>query len=109
MPELRQHLRLVYNTGCYGTQQKNIWLGLGANTYVGHPGLSASPIFYFYFLRRWANGETIHTALTQSNQAMQQLLMRGQYLGFSPSQIQWLWQESQAQAFGQEELDLDSL
>lgn len=69
--ELRKNIRLVYNTGCAGSDQCANWLSLGAKTYVGHPGKkSISPVFYFFFLRRWAAGERLDKALAESNERM---------------------------------------
>ncbi|HNR37251.1 MAG TPA: hypothetical protein PKO36_18905 [Candidatus Hydrogenedentes bacterium] len=63
----RRRLRLVYNTGCHNLPQGRHWLDLGAKIYVGHPGESTSPVFYFYFLRRWTHGDSIRKAVEESN------------------------------------------
>ncbi len=65
--EDRQGLRLVYNTGCHNAPQGQAWLRAGADAYIGHPGKSASPPFYVYFMRRWCRGEPVQTALETSN------------------------------------------
>ena len=62
----RSHLRLVYNTGCRDVRQGPRWLNLGARAYVGHPGESASPVFYFFFLRRWTRGYSLGEAVERS-------------------------------------------
>jgi hypothetical protein len=72
--EDRQKLRLVYNTGCSDAWQASVWLDLGADTYVGHPGDSASPVFYFYFLRSWLGGDTISAATARGNERMHRTL-----------------------------------
>jgi hypothetical protein len=69
-PTLRAKLRLVYNTGCYDAAQAQAWLQLGADTAVAHPGLSDSPVFYFFFLRRWTLGESLDQVVVASNMRM---------------------------------------
>jgi hypothetical protein len=67
----RKKIRMVYNTGCSGASQKDIWLDLGAQSYVGHTsGESISPVFYFYFLRRWCAGERLSEAVVHANNLM---------------------------------------
>lgn len=67
-PELREKLRLVYNTGCGDAVQGPSWLALGARAYVGHPSShSLSPIFYVYFLRRWVRGWSLGDAVSAAN------------------------------------------
>jgi hypothetical protein len=63
----RRKLRVVYNTGCTDVRQGPEWLALGAKAYVGHPGESLSPVFYVYFLRRWARGTTLDAAVGEGN------------------------------------------
>lgn len=63
----RQRIRLVYNTGCHNLPQGQQWLELGAKVYVGHPGVSTSPVFYYYFLRRWVRGVPVRQAMEESN------------------------------------------
>src|SRR5262249_19187888 len=65
-PHLRRKIRLVYNTGCNDASQAEQWLHLGANTYIAPPGLSQSPLFYFFFLRRWTMGYNAGPATAQS-------------------------------------------
>jgi ActR/RegA family two-component response regulator len=69
--EHRKNLRFVYNTGCYNLKQGPEWLKTGAKAYIGHPGNSASEIFYFYFLRRWARNYTLSDALDEANLHME--------------------------------------
>ncbi|HEX6813512.1 MAG TPA: hypothetical protein VF384_17970 [Planctomycetota bacterium] len=75
--ELRRKLRLVYNTGCHDLRQKDLWLGLGARAYVGHVGLSESPVFYVYFLRRWLRGRTLDEAVAEANARTEAFLGSG--------------------------------
>lgn len=70
----RGRLRLVYNTGCGDAWQAARWQELGADTYVGHPGASASPIFYFYFLRRWVRDTPVAEAREAGNARMDRVL-----------------------------------
>jgi len=66
----RQRIRFVYNTGCYNEKQGPDWLALGANTYIGHPGVSLSPFFYFFLLRHWTQGATLAETLELGNRRM---------------------------------------
>lgn len=68
--ERRRRLRFVYNTGCHNEPQGKHWIHLGAEAYVGHPGKSLSPFFYYYFLRRWTRGDKIQEAANASNRLM---------------------------------------
>ena len=68
LPEAdRQKLRLVYNTGCSDLKQGRKWIELGAKAYVGHAGVSMSPVFYVYFLRRWTRGMELEDAVRDGN------------------------------------------
>jgi hypothetical protein len=69
-PAKRSNIRMVYNTGCYGKVQSDVWRGLGAKSYIAHEGESLSPVFYFYFLRRWCGGATIREAIDEANRNM---------------------------------------
>ena len=51
--ENRSKIRLVYNTGCMNSSQGPRWIELGVKTYIGHPGISYSPVFLYYFLPHW--------------------------------------------------------
>jgi hypothetical protein len=68
-------IRLVYNTGCNGAGLGKFWTETGTTTYIGHIGTSYSPVFYFYFLRRWCNGSTIQEAVDESNRITAEKLM----------------------------------
>lgn len=65
--ELRDRIRFVYNTGCYNQKQGPEWLALGADSYIGHPGRSQSPYFYFFLLRHWTRGEALNDILEIGN------------------------------------------
>ncbi len=72
LPEdLRRRIRFVYNTGCRNKGQSDAWLALGADTYIGHPGESQSPFFYFFLLRHWTRGESLGKALEIGNRGME--------------------------------------
>lgn len=66
-PERTASLRLVYNTGCGDADQAERWLGAGADAYVGHVGISQSPVFFVYFLRRWVAGDALGDAVASAN------------------------------------------
>ncbi len=74
-PSLRQNINLIYNTGCGNAYQHDIYLDLGAKHYISHEGQrSLSPIFYFYFLRRYSAGDPFDIATTEANQKLLQVL-----------------------------------
>jgi len=103
-PERRSHIRLVYNTGCRDLRQGSSWLGLGAKAYVGHPGVSASPVFYFFFLRRWIRGSTLHDAVEESNSLMRLNLARVEILSFGNVDAAKVSQASEAFYYGDGQL-----
>jgi hypothetical protein len=94
------HIRLVYNTGCGDLQQGPLWLSLGAKAYIGHPGISASPVFYFYFLRRWTRGATLQEAMDESNSLIRSTLARVQLLSLGRVDAARACQESEAFCYG---------
>jgi len=98
--ELRRRIRLVYNTGCHNQGQQAKWLELGAKTYVGHPGESASSVFYYFFLRRWARGESIQQASDESNRLMNRSFKQAEWLSFGYWHADELMRESIASYFG---------
>ena len=102
--ERRRHIRLVYNTGCRDLRQGDSWLDLGAKAYVGHPGVSASPVFYFFFLRRWTRGSTLHDAMDESNRLMRLDLARTEVLSFGNVNAATVSQESEAFCYGDGQL-----
>jgi len=104
--EQRERLRLVYNTGCYDLKQGPLWLSLGAKAYVGHPGYSVSPVFYFYFLRRWTRGIKLADAIEESNALMRLIITRAQLFSFGKLKMDKKIQESEAFCYGDRELHL---
>jgi hypothetical protein len=61
-------IRMVYNTGCSGTLQSGHWMQSGVNSYVSHNGpVSFSPVFYFFFLRRYLCGNSLEEVVDESN------------------------------------------
>jgi ActR/RegA family two-component response regulator len=76
----RAHLRLVYNTGCGNLEQGQEWLTLGADTFIGHPGVSFSVFFYCYFLRHWLHGASIDKSVDVANQRMHVKLLQVEFI-----------------------------
>ncbi len=96
-PALRARLRLVYNTGCSGALQADEWRAAGADVYVGHAApQSMSPVFYLYFLRRWARGWTLDEAVGAANRAAAERLS---WLGMASGPF-----DASAEIFGPREL-----
>lgn len=92
----RRRIRMVYNTGCSGAEQCSDWLELGAKSYVAHKSNeSISPVFYFYFLRRWCAGEKLNVSTREGNDCMKEKLER-----LAINLDTTLLSESQAQGFG---------
>jgi len=104
----RAHLRLIYNTGCYDLKQGDAWMQLGAKAYVGHPGESASPVFYFYFLRRWSRGMPLKEAMEDSNALMRSALKRGESGSFGKLNAAQIAHESEAFSYGNTTLRIQS-
>ncbi|MCW3054646.1 MAG: hypothetical protein JWN14_3816 [Chthonomonadales bacterium] len=107
-PAQRAHLRLIYNTGCYDLTQGADWMQLGAKAYVSHPGESASPVFYFYFLRRWSRGMPLKEAKDDSNDLMSSALKRGEVSSFGKLNAAQIAHESEAFSYGNTTLRIQS-
>jgi hypothetical protein len=105
----RQRLRLVYNTGCKDLWQRRLWIHLGAKAYISHPGVSASPIFYVYFLRRWALGLRIPEAMAISNRSMETILHIARPILPTPYTPERVYRESKAFCYGQCDLHIDQI
>jgi len=105
----RQRLRLVYNTGCKDLWQRRMWIGLGAKAYISHPGVSASPIFYVYFLRRWVLGLPIPEAMDISNRSMETILHIARPILPAPYTPERVYRESKAFCYGQCSLHIDQI
>jgi hypothetical protein len=99
-PALRKKIRLVYNSGCDNLDQGQQWLKMGVQTYVGHPGRSASPLFYFYFLRRWTHGASVHEAVAASNSGMGKLLDIGSFFSQGGLDAGTVYENSKACIYG---------
>lgn len=106
--ERRQRLRLVYNTGCHNLPQGTRWLELGADAYIGHPGVSSSSVFYYFFLRRWTRGGTLQEATDASNALAAKTFRQYEWLTFGRSDADWLIQESTASISGNAQLRLEN-
>lgn len=103
----RSHLRLVYNTGCRNLPQGPTWLKLGARAYVGHPGQSASPVFYFFFLRRWMRGDTLDEAINEANRLLRVELNRAEVLSLGRMDAGKVFKASAAAGVGMLQFRLD--
>ncbi len=104
---LRARIRLVYNTGCYNLAQGEKWLELGAAAYIGHPGDSASQVFYFYFLRRWTRGYRAEKALEAANGLMSRWLFRAAAFSGGKIEAKRKWEDSKAGLLGKGEIAID--
>ncbi len=107
--ERREHLRFVYNTGCHNQPQGPRWIRLGADAYVGHPGYSLSPFFYYYFLRRWTRGHTIQEATLESNRLMERAFKMWDRLSFGKVNAAHFMRESIASYHGDDQLRIGGL
>lgn len=102
--ERTRRIRLVYNTGCRDLRQGPVWLNLGAAAYVGHPGRSASPVFYFFFLRRWTGDRPLGEAMEESNRRMRSTLDLTAALSFGRINAANVYRESEAACHGKANL-----
>jgi len=100
-PELRQSIRLVYNAGCRNASSADEWLKVGAKTFLAHPGISESPIFFFFFLRRWTIGDRMDTAVAESNTRMKRVVNWQARLPAGDIDPEEVYQATEAQCFGQ--------
>ncbi len=96
----RRHLRLVYNTGCHNLPQGEQWLKLGAKAYIGHPGVSSSSVFYYFFLRLWTRGEDLKSAMEASNRLMEKSFRLFERFSKKWGDASALMNESRASGFG---------
>ncbi len=101
-------LRLVYDTGCGDVTQASRWIGLGAKAYVGHVGLSASPVFYVYFLRRWSAGWSLDRAVDAANEETAGLLRETWVFGVAPDAIEGMIIGSRAELSGTTTLQIET-
>jgi hypothetical protein len=86
---LRKKIHLVYNTGCSGTTQCDVWKKLGVRYYVCHKSnVSISPVFYFYFLRRYLGNYSLRKAIKESNAFMHSRLGRIRMASFGSVAVQ---------------------
>lgn len=68
-------IRLVYNCGCSDYYQGFYWRQLGVKYYAGHKGAySLSPVFYFFFLKRWIKGQPLELCINKANRQVRWLL-----------------------------------
>jgi hypothetical protein len=104
--ERRRHLRFVYNTGCHNEAQNARWLEVGAEAYVGHPGVTWSPVFYYFFLRRWTRGSAINEAVEVSNRHMERVLKAWEWISWGRWDAAALIRETTASCYGDGQLRL---
>jgi hypothetical protein len=101
-PVLLPRLRLVYNAGCHTARWGPAWLDAGARATIAHPGHSQSPIFFFFFLRRWTRGADIEQAMAESNARMKAIITWQERLVPASVLDETLsYQASEALCFGQ--------
>ncbi len=93
---LTVNLGMVYNTGCNDIYQAPVWLDLGAEAYIGHPGESKSPVFYFFFLRRLTSGQTLQETVRESNKRMKVFLERLEFVSGGRFDAEKAWTQSKA-------------
>jgi hypothetical protein len=99
-PDLRSHLRLVYNSGCRNASQSSEWLALGADSYVGHEARhSLSPAFFYFFARSWSRGAMLDDAVKDANERSQRRL---ELFGMGSSR-----ESARAQLTGRKALSID--
>lgn len=98
--EIRR-LRLVYNTGCGNESQGALWRKLGVHAYVGHGGgVSVSPIFFFFFVRRWVRNYTLEQSVHEANwYTRHHLLLLGK-LSIGQLSGSQMWLDTRAIRFG---------
>lgn len=110
LPEaLRRRIRFVYNTGCHNKPQAEDWLALGADAYIGHPGESQSPYFYFFLLRHWLHGATLAEALEVGNRGMETKFRQLEWVSCGRFKADAVLRGSLASCFGNTELRLGDL
>lgn len=104
---LRTKIRLVYNSGCKNAFQSEDWVNNGVTSYVGHKGeTSLSPIFFYYFLRRWINGYNLENAVNASNQKSKQSIKYIDKMNFNDSDLSYV-EQTEAHLFGQRRIIID--
>ncbi|OQC08176.1 MAG: hypothetical protein BWX80_00590 [Candidatus Hydrogenedentes bacterium ADurb.Bin101] len=110
LPEtLRRRLRFVYNTGCHNKGQGEDWLALGADAYIGHPGESQSPFFYFFLLRHWLHGATLAEAMETGNRGMETKFRQVERFSGGRYDAGQALRESVASCLGNDRLRLEDL
>lgn len=82
----RKRIRLVYNCGCNNARQHVEWRRLGVKYYLAHTGeRSLSPVFFYFFIRRMANGTPFNKSIRYANRHTR-ILLRA--IGFSKSKAE---------------------
>jgi hypothetical protein len=105
----RQHIRFVYNTGCHNQSQGETWLALGADAYIGHPGESDSPFFYYHLLRHWTRGETLAESLELGNRRMAAKFNQIAFFGIGHFNPKTTIEDSTATCLGNAQLRIEEV
>ncbi len=83
---LTKKIRLVYNCGCDNARQYADWKRLGVKYYLAHKGeKSLSPVFFYFFIRRRADGRSLIKSIAAANRHTRLLLA---CIGFSKSKAE---------------------
>lgn len=110
LPEpLRTKIRFVYNTGCHNESQGQEWLNLGADAYIGHPGVSQSPFFYFYLLRHWVRGNPLQSIIELGNERMIKKFYQLERISFKRYDADYAIRESIASLVGNSNLRIQDV
>lgn len=78
---LRKRLRLIYNSGCKNERDAMTYLALGIEAFVGHRGISSSPVFNVPFAGCFAGNTKLLTIplpfLTGESEPLKECVKRG--------------------------------
>lgn len=104
-----KRIRMVYNTGCSGILQSEYWLQSGVGSYISHKGpVSFSPVFYFYFLRRYISGNSIDEVVDESNIKTENSINRFGWLSKDPGFVNTMITDTRAEIAGVNDFNIDS-
>lgn len=102
-------LRFVYNTGCGSVKQGPKWRKLGVTTYIGHGGgVSISPVFFFFFLRRWVRGVNLAQSAHDANWYTRGHLLLTGRLSLGLLNGPAMWSHTRAVVFGANRLQINT-
>lgn len=74
--ELRKRIRLVYDAGCEDATLGPELIRQGVGAFVGHRGMSVSPLFTPAFVSSWLRGDSVEEAMNLGNEKASQRLSR---------------------------------